>query len=343
MPSNKATSAFSTHANYLRAFAQLSCLEFTSRSDAYSSIFDRVRNSGILPNTQSSANVNRHQVRASLENAWGTELLLTLGESIVHDEEVIRQSNNWNVVQAYYVVYHATQAVVVSKNQPRPTTHRKTQQFYHEIFLRSSICLPPWTLAFGHDGPLNVAGNASIDDQIHAWTRCSETTCWSLACKALRTTREDALPERIQKRRENKRALKRREWQDEENRRISCGRRPRQMPRYRLPRLTDAEKEDVYRRLRPFGLIDYLYRLRLRSNYEDATMFIDGPNDEGPSEQIRRDLCLLAGSTSFLCELYISCLLGRATLVGWARHWLTRNTAPGLTVGLAERHALLDN
>ncbi len=66
-----------------------------------------------------------------------------------------------------------------------------------------------------------------------------------------------------------------------------------------------AEKEDVHRRLRPFGLIDYLYRLRLRSNYEDSAMFIDGPEDEGPSEQVRSDLCLLAGSTSLVCEMYI--------------------------------------
>ncbi|MGB3340818.1 MAG: hypothetical protein WBB37_04990 [bacterium] len=71
-------------------------------------------------------------------------------------------------------------------------------------------------------------------------------------------------------------------------------------------------------------------------------MFIDGPEDEGPSEQVRRDLCLLAGSTSLLCELYLISMLGRATLVDWAGHWLERNTAPGLTAGLAERYELLD-
>jgi hypothetical protein len=71
-------------------------------------------------------------------------------------------------------------------------------------------------------------------------------------------------------------------------------------------------------------------------------MFIDGPEDEGPSVQVRSDLCLLAGSTSLLCELYIMRLLGRALFVNWARHWLERNTAPGLTAGLAERYELLD-
>jgi hypothetical protein len=341
MSSNEVFGAFVTHANYLRAFAHLSYSRSESRHHAYRAIVDRVLNSGILPSSRAT-DVDRRQIRASLENSWSTELLLTLGEHIVSDEEVIRLSNNWNVVQAYYVIYHSTQAVAVSKIHQRPTTHWKTQQFYYELFPRSRVCLPPWTLAFGYTGPLNIAENVTIDDQLHYWTTCTETTSWSLACKALRTTREETMPERIRKRRENKRVARRRAWQEKEDERLRLNRRPRQVPRFRLPQLTLAEKEDVRRRLRPFGLIDYLYRLRLRSNYEDSAMFIDGPEDEGSSEQVRSDLCLLASSTSLLCELYIMRLLGRALFVDWARHWLDRNTAPGLAVGLAERYVLLD-
>ena len=87
MPSDEVIGAFKTHANYLRAFAHLSYSGFESRHHAYRAIVDR------------------RQVRASLENAWSTELLLTLGAHVFRDEEVIRLSNNWNVVQAYYVVY----------------------------------------------------------------------------------------------------------------------------------------------------------------------------------------------------------------------------------------------
>lgn len=340
MSSDEAYGAFVTHANYLRAFAYLAYSRFESRRRAFSNIIDRVLNSGILPSNR-AADFDHQQVKASLENAWGTELLLTLGEHIIRDEEVIRLSNNWNVVQAYYVAYHSVQAVVVAKIHQRPTTHWKTQQFYYELFPRSRVLLPPWTLAFGYSGPLNIANNATINDQVHSWTTCTEETSWNLACKSLRTTREEALPERIRKRRENKRAARRRAWQEEENKRLRLGRRPRQVPRFRLPQLTETEKEDVFRRLRPFGLIDYLYRLRIRSNYEDSAMFIDGPEDEGPSEQVRSDLCLLASSTSLLCELYLMRLLGRETFVDWAGQWLDRNNAPGLASGLAERYELL--
>jgi len=87
MPSDEAYGAFVTHANYLRAFAYLAHSRFDSRHRAFSDIIGRVLNSGILPSNRAT-DFNGRQVRASLENAWGTELLLPLGEHIVRDEEV---------------------------------------------------------------------------------------------------------------------------------------------------------------------------------------------------------------------------------------------------------------
>lgn len=100
MPSDEVICAFVTHANYLRAFAYLFYSGSESRHHAYRVIADRVLNSGILPSSRAT-DVDGRQVRASLENASSTELLLTLGEHIVRDEEVIRLSNNWDFVQAY--------------------------------------------------------------------------------------------------------------------------------------------------------------------------------------------------------------------------------------------------
>jgi len=134
MSSDEAYGAFVTHANYLRAFAYLAYSRFESRCHAFSNIIDRVLNSGILPSSRAT-DVDRRQVRASLENAWGTELLLTLGEHIVRDEEVIRLSNNWNVVQAYYVVYHST--------QPASSSHPPPQQYQGQRpSRRRGICKP---------------------------------------------------------------------------------------------------------------------------------------------------------------------------------------------------------
>jgi hypothetical protein len=99
MLSKDAPSVFRTHSNYLRAFATLAYSGAGQRHSAYSSIIDRIINSIILSGSRITG-VDSRQIRSSLENAWGTELLLALGERIVRNEEVVRLSNNWNVVQA---------------------------------------------------------------------------------------------------------------------------------------------------------------------------------------------------------------------------------------------------
>lgn len=340
MPQNDPTEAFRTHANYLRALARLACdSPYSSRGEAYSSIVQRVLALNILPVTRISG-VDIQQVRTSLENAWGTELLLALGAHVARDEEIIRLSNNWNVVQAYYVFYHVTQAIVVCQGYARPTTHPKTQQLYFQTFPRRNQILAPWTLGFGNNGPVNIPEELTINHRLHSWTTCTDETAWSLACKAFRTTREEMIPDRMRKRRVDKRNRRKKEWAEEEKERLRVGRAPRQLPSFRLPLLTESEKRNVCSKLRPFTLMDYLYRLRIRSNYKDSAMFTDGPEEVGQSEQLREDLLLLSGSVALLAELFISSLIGRNVILQWADNWLERNKAPGWTSDLAERYAL---
>lgn len=40
------------------------------------------------------------QARASLNNAWGTELLLAFGGEVAPDDELVRLMKNWAVVHA---------------------------------------------------------------------------------------------------------------------------------------------------------------------------------------------------------------------------------------------------
>ena len=92
-----------------------------------------------------------------------------------------------------------------------------------------------------------------------------------------------------------------------------------------------------------FTLMDYLYRLRIRSNYEDSAMFTDGPEEEGQSGQVREDLLLLSGSVALLAELFLTRLIGNNTIQQWANNWLERNKAPGWTADLAERYILYND
>ena len=50
------------------------------------------------------------------------------------------------------------------------------------------------------------------------------------------------------------------------------------------PRLSALQKQDVDARLRPYTLLDYLCRLRMKANYLDARMYTDGLADQGEWE-----------------------------------------------------------
>ena len=87
------------------------------------------------------SSIDESPVRASLEHAWGTELLLCLTDLYNFDSEIVHIANNWAIVQTYYVAYHAVQALAVAKGYSRPDNHPKTQNSsltFGSIDLRTS-------------------------------------------------------------------------------------------------------------------------------------------------------------------------------------------------------------
>ena len=327
---------FKTYANHLCAFASIAAGNASKRTDALRNAQERARASGFLPSARCQ-NANLEQAQSSLQHAWGTELLMVMSERFLDADEMVRLSNNWSVVQAYYVIYHATQAMVVANGNQRPETHQKTQKQFYSLFAGRGFGLEPWTMAFGHGGPLNVPPNMSVDDGVHSWTSCSATNRWNLAFKALRTARNDTLPAQEQDARERKRNQKRNLWRTEEHSRISAGRKPRREPAFQLMRLTADEKEAVRRTHRPFTLIDFLYRLRIRTNYEDSSMFTDGPDRVGQSEAVRNDLHELVATSLLVAELHIRPLVGATQFDNWVSTWINANARFNPPSGVAER------
>jgi len=329
--------SFRTHSNYIKAFSLLAAGGLGTEGMAYKNVSCRVHYSNSLP-SQSGTGINIDQVRLSLRNAWGTELLFNLGESIVTEDELVRVSNNWNVIQTYYIIYHSTQALAIAKGLQRPDSHIKTQRTFANYWANRPIDIPPWTLASTKDGFPNIPIEVTINDRIHSWTNCTMDNCWSLCSKALRTTRKDIVDQAYLCRRENKLKEKKRVWKEEEQQRLAEGKKARKEPSWPFPNLTKSEKVDVNRRVRPITLIDYLYRLRIRTNYEDVSMFTDGPEDDIISSEVRSDLRVIAGTTLFLHELFIATLVGKSEFLGWVTEWIDENVPDHIASGLANRY-----
>jgi hypothetical protein len=321
----KEEGAFLTHANYLRAIASEAGLSlFSTEKKALARVATRVSKSPSISDS-ASGRTDHDQVKRSLANAWGTELLLALSGRHAVDDEIVRLANNWAVVQAYYVVYHATQGLAVAKGFPRPDSHAKTQNQYTSFWIRRPLNLSPWTFAADAGGWVNCPSSSAVDSSIHSWTGCSPATQLSLAAKAFRTTRDDSVSEALARLRDRVGRERRREWEAEESARRSAGKKPRVKPTSRRPQLNPAARSAAAAKVPPHGLIHYLYRLRIKTNYVDSAMFTDGPPDETSSAKVQRDLRYIAGSTLLVHELHIARLVGVARLQKWADDWLAAN------------------
>lgn len=288
-----------------------------------------------------SAKPDYEQARTSLVNAWGTELLLAFGGQLArHEDELLRVMNNWAVVQTYYVGYHAAQALLTARGQPRPESHPKTQAQFAAMWADRPMNLPPWTLGARDGGWCNPPLHHAIDDSIQSWSTCGPGASWDLAAKALRTTREEVVRERIAETRDRKKSAYRKAWLGEERDRVAAGKKARKEPVWTRPQLLVAEKRTIQKGVRSYTLLDYLYRLRIKTNYEDAGMFIDGPEDEHVSGEAHRNLVALAGCTLLVHELHIAAIVGRARMLKWADDWLGPN-AHGQQLGLVLRRDLI--
>lgn len=340
-----AKGSFKTHANYLRALAVLAGdqvwppLTIPERLDALA-----VRTTALASMADPTpAATDLLQVRTSLENAWGTELLLGLAGHFGFSDELVRLTNNWGVVQAYYVTYHATQAYSVAKGQPRPDTHPKTQNEFASRWLNRPLQLAPWTFGATAAGFANMPVGATVDTTIHAWSACGATTAWSLSAKAFDSTRNGWIGDAEDRQRKKLQSLNRKTWHEAEVKRTAAGKPMRTPPMFAMPRLSPTDKATIAVSTRPSGLIDYLYRLRVKTNYEDSSMFTDGPEDSTVSSQVHADLTFLASSTLLVHELHVGRLIGKPVLLGWVDGWLAAHLPAGMKVGLALRRDVIDS
>jgi hypothetical protein len=164
---------------------------------------------------------------------------------------------------------------------------------------------------------------------------------WDRAAKALYTTRELRVAEAIRQAREGKKKERARAWRQEEEARLAAGKRARKVPEIALPLLTIAEKASARSRVRPFTMLDYLYRLRIKANYIDDELFSQGPDSDLEAESFATRMQDIIAATLLVHELRLGKLLGPRWVLSTADTWLERNAAISAAHGLAARRKLL--
>jgi hypothetical protein len=331
----EAAGAFRAHLRYLQALARIATDGQPRMANAYITLRDKFASSPQRPRIKHAMN-GVAEVRRSLENAWGTELLLYMGHQFLKGEEIIRLSNTWNVVQAYYAVYHVTQALLIAKGYVRPEKHATTQALFVELWGKLPECFVPWCLTCKADG--HHPATIKLDPKVHVWSMVDAFNCHSLAYKAIRTTRQEALQQRRKLERENKKKALRKRWVEREKLRAAKGRSPRPEPEFPLPQLTKEERASLDTKFRGYSMLDYLYRLRIRSNYVDAGIFIDGPGEPNESRDLRVALIKIVSLSLMAAELVlVTCPDGWKNLREWGVQWSEVNIPKRINFGVGSR------
>jgi hypothetical protein len=339
---------FRTHAGYLTGFRTLAAGRFQSRDRFLRELANTAITAyeGHIKRNQSG--VDEAIVRSCLHRAWGTETILCTTAELSLDANLTRLALAWGAVQTYYACYGACQACLVAEGKPRSENHNTTQNQVVGLWVNRAFSLAPWSLAAVEPGTRNACASGflngpgrPLDMSLHAWAYLGPGQEWDRAGKALRTTREDRVTDAIKRARENKRKDKIKEWNAEEAGRLADGKRPRKTPEMQLPRLTPTERESARTSVRPFTILDYLYRLRIKANYIDDDLFSQGPEDDSDAVRFGRDMQDVVASTLLVHELRLSKLLGPKWVLSEAESWMAANSATSAAHGLAARRELL--
>ncbi len=285
---------------------------------------------------------NLVELRRSLNNAWSSELVLGILGRFTNADSVMRLANNWGAVQLYYVLYHATQALHIATGNTKPSGHPSTQKIFTSTW-GSAGTLSPWNLTTDANGYHQFPAAWQVDITVNPLAACTPASCWDLFAMAIRTTRRDTLIESYSNERKEKTSQKRKAWNAEEEARLAKGKKARKKRVFTISNLTATERAAVNKRVRPHSLIDYAYRLRIKTNYVDAEMFTEGPHNTASSGQVNRDIVRLAAASLLIAELHIARLIGGPAFATIANGWLQThaNLPAQVQGGLRTRRHLL--
>lgn len=343
--------SFRTYLRYLEAFSTIWATRYSAgvESTTLLHILAGIRNhlvqTGLYQKAATRASVgssvNLPLLSSALKNAWGTELLLCITPGLSDDEEYRKLANNWASVQAYYSCYHIAQALTLSQGNPPPDTHAKLQRVFTR-FWQAPMNLVPLSMGWKNGQCYGLPQDIETHE-VKPWLPWSTVTadsCWSYAALVLKTTREEVLTERREEERQQGRRKRQRERNEKEQARVDDGKTPLKHLTMSTPNLSQEEKNAIDERMRSTTLLDVLYRLRKRSNYEDPTMFIDGP--ESPEETVRVHQCLreIVAATCMAHEVFIREYAGAAWFDGEVSGWI-QGSGSISQAGLATRQALL--
>lgn len=263
--------AFATYRNYLSALDGSIDLAYRGAGGRHIVL---AREQAALPRFLSIRRrdgVDEHAVRGALFAAWHTEAVLAM-PSELSNATLVRFTNQWAPVQAYYAMQGLWRAWFIASQDRSPKTHRSTLEQVSEVVARG--VLPwPWSATCSGDPSFSRAQLHGFPEEVRTNPSAlsgppGDSSYSDWVAKVLRTTRRFFLGGRET------------EWK-------SSNRTKEGNPYRRIP---SQERQRIRTSMHPTTIIDLLYRMRLRSNYDDVDDFVLGQLTEDDARTYFRSL-----------------------------------------------------
>jgi hypothetical protein len=209
--------------------------------------------------------------------SWASEIQLRMGA--LTDTFMLRYTNCWAPVHAYYSIYMLVQAWFLCMGEERfPDNHTDSLRMISNQLKQRRLLPQPWSVLCSGCPQTdkvsypNLPDDADSTSHIEVLSRPTVEDFWPRYCKMLRTTREKRLESSLN------------EWKRQNNRK----------------KMYAHEKEAVANNVAPTTLFDFFWRLRIRANYRDVSTFLMSSVDEQWHQEFSRSLLTLTESTCVL-------------------------------------------
>ncbi|MGH2739605.1 MAG: hypothetical protein ACRDH6_03860 [Actinomycetota bacterium] len=263
------------------------------------------------------SNDEQQAVARALTISWTKELQLRLPGAF--DPGLLPHLIPGSGPLAYYAAFHGARALFLAAGQEFDPTHASALATLGSWVKDRKLFPPPWSVYCegGPDRALMTLGglppSAVLSGDVHPLKSPTPDTVWDSLFMLLRTTRDRQIEERkvIWRRRQGR----------------------KQVPR--------AETQGIAGRIPPTTLFSVLWRLRRRSDYEDASAFVQGIASPYQAEEYQESITALVDGSLTVLEGIVVQYAGPRLYAEAASGFLNRATGPGADALTERRKALV--
>jgi hypothetical protein len=227
------------------------------------------------------------RIKDFLFNAWNMEINFLMPSQIIENTSLTKFSNNWSPIQAYYSVFLGLRALYLASGYNLRDTHKAALTFT-SFYVKKNIFPFPWNCYC--DGQKDL-GNLSfknfrkkrLQENIRTLKEVNQDYFEDVYAKFLRTTREKEYEKRKQ------------EYRKKE----------------KIKRVVREQGLIIDRHIPSTTFLDCLYRLRKRSDYDEAEGLLLSEVIREDTIEFYESLRTILESTLFILENLIRKHIGK--------------------------------